>query len=186
MMKFLKIVLSITLICTLYSCNNKEAELKVDATLRNVTCYFFFIPDCPVCINNFNKIEALKIKFESKGLTIKAIYSDTYADSLQLKRFIKDYTFTIPVTIDKELKLARQYAITTTPQVVLVDSLNTILYSGMLDNYFYALGKHRTVVSEKYLEKALESLLKGEKIVVPKTTPIGCKINFKYTYKINT
>ncbi len=178
MTHFFKIILFLLMGVTLYSCDDKVEPLKTNTTLKNTTCYFFFIPDCPVCINNFSKIEDIKNKFAPKGLNMKAIYCDVDVDSLQLKQLVKDYMFTIPITIDAELKLAKHYSVTATPQVILVDSLNTILYSGMLDNYFYALGKHRTIISERHLENALESLLKGEEIVVKQTTAIGCRLNY--------
>jgi hypothetical protein len=126
-------------------------------------------------------MNSLKEKFEYTGLVLKAIYSDMDADTLQLEKLVSDSSLKIPITLDKELKLAKQFNISTTPQVVLIDSLNKILYSGMLDDYFYALGKHRTLVSNKYLENAIEAILKGEKIKTQQTTPIGCKINYNYS-----
>lgn len=167
----------------IFSCMNEtplDNSIKITtSSLRGYKCLFFFIPDCPVCINNLSKIIIIQEHYKSLGLYIDAIYSDQYADTNQLNKMIKEYKFDIPVTIDSNLILAKKYNIKVVPQFILIDSMGSIIYNGMIDNYFYSLGKHRNIVSETYLENAIEAVIKNKNSKIQYTIPIGCKINYQ-------
>lgn len=165
----------ITFIC----CQNSNQKKVVKDEYKKMICYFFFIPDCPVCENNFAKVNILQQKYKNKGLEIKAIYSDPLPDTISLNEIRNKMK--IQINFDFDLKLAKKYNIITTPQYVLFDSLGNEMYNGMLDNYYYALGKHRTIITEHYLANAIESILEGKKPKINFTNPIGCKINYQLT-----
>ncbi len=173
------------LILHLVSCNrdNNSISKGFIKTKKNqhLTCYFFFIPDCPVCKNNFYKVLSLRNKYETRGLEIKAIYSDPFPDSIELKKMVKENSFEIPITIDKDLKIASKFNVRTTPQFILLNESNQTIYNGMIDNYYYLLGKHRNIITRNYLEDAILSALNGTTIETTITESIGCKINYQLT-----
>lgn len=178
-----KLLILSFLLISFQSCNNAIQKNEPNLHFKKMTCYFFFIPDCPVCINNFVKVGELEKKYKLNGLEIRAIYSDPFPDTVQLNKAISESNLKIPITFDSDLKFAKKYNITTTPQFVLIDTLENVLYSGAIDNYYYALGKHRKLTSEKFLASAIESVLKGRKPEIGLTEPIGCKINYNFTRK---
>lgn len=151
---------------------------KAALSLRNANCYFFFIADCPACRANFTKFTELRNRYESAGVHFTAVYAERSADSAELNKMIADYKFDVPVVYDTNMVMAKKMNVTVTPQFVLADSAGGIHYSGLLDNFFYSLGKHRNVVTERYLEDAIVSLQRGEEPKILQTIPIGCKINF--------
>ena len=79
---------------------------------------------------------------------------------------------------DTTLEIAKHHGITTTPQVILFDSLSNIIYTGQVDNYYYSFGKHRSSASKNYLENAIVATLSGDIPEIKMTKPIGCRINF--------
>ena len=54
------------------------------------------------------------------------------------------------------------------------DRMDQIVYQGRIDNLFAKIGKRRSRATQNDLRDALNSILKGIPIAVPKTTPIGC------------
>lgn len=183
MARRLKYLLSVFLFTVIIGCSNKADDAKVEAKVfKRMDCYFFFIPDCPVCKSEFQKVMALKEKYQKKGLTIKPIYSEPFPDLSDVKKTLINYGFDIPFICDSTLQIARTYKIETTPQFILTDSSGTILYSGALDDYYYSLGQHKKLATENYLEKAINCALANKDIELKYVKPIGCKINYPENY----
>ena len=59
----------------------------------------------------------------------------------------------------------------------MIDNEGNLIYRGMIDNWFYALGKYRKITTAYYLEDAINAYLKGEDVSIKQTEPIGCFIN---------
>ncbi len=169
------------------SCNRTKEVSKGGSidTLKAqaMSCYFFFIPDCPACKASFQKVSELSKEYAVKGLTVTAVYSDPFPDTLYLKKTLEDYDFDLPVIYDTDLMMARNFSVKATPQFILTDSAKNVVYSGAFDNYYYSLGKHRNVVTEKYLENAIIAVLNNRRPDIKETEPIGCKINYNLTEK---
>ena len=149
-----------------------------ETTNPEIRCVFFFIPDCPASRADMPAIMELSKKYGPQGLKFAAIMSDPEPNDSVLGLAILNYNFTLPVVYDTLLIEARSYGAITTPQVFLFDANDKLVYSGQVNNYYYTLGRHGSRVTKHYLEDAIVSLLEGTIISVPKTSPIGCKINF--------
>ena len=62
-----------------------------------------------------------------------------------------------------------------TPEVLVFDAQRVIRYRGRIDDQF-ATGVHRATPTRRDLAIALEELLAGKDVSVPKTEPVGCRI----------
>ena len=51
-----------------------------------------------------------------------------------------------------------------------------VVYSGRIDDTFYALGKRRNVITTTELSDALAEIISGKSIKTPKTQAVGCII----------
>ncbi len=147
---------------------------------HDMICYFFFIADCPASRNNLPKMVRLFELYEELGLEVIGVVSDPEIDSLKLAATLAEFEVSFSIMKDDSLHIAKKHRATVTPQVFLYDQDSTLVYSGMIDNYYYELGKHRKIVSEAYLEDAIVNLLIGEPIVPAETKPIGCLINHRF------
>ncbi len=77
---------------------------------------------------------------------------------------------------DQQHILKDSLGATVTPQYFLLDSKGRVLYSGQCDNRMISLGKKRKVVTEHYLNEAIEQALSSKWVQFHTTEPIGCAI----------
>ena len=73
--------------------------------------------------------------------------------------------------------MAKQLGAATTPQVFVVRNRDqAVLYHGKIDNSFESIGHRRQVVTEHYLQKALDNVLINKAPEPATTDPVGCFI----------
>ncbi|MEJ6751528.1 MAG: alkyl hydroperoxide reductase, partial [Bacteroidia bacterium] len=75
-------------------------------------------------------------------------------------------------------EVAHQLGASVTPEFFLIDSSATILYQGMMDDRILALGSYKQQWDEYYLVDAIEATLAGKEVVLKKTEPIGCVLEY--------
>ena len=135
---------------------------------------------CPYAIKYEDRINALDAKYKSKGVPVIAINPNNPAvkpgDSFDaMKIRAKEKGFTFPYLIDEEQKIYPQYGATKTPHVYLLEKTtagNVVKYIGAIDDNYQDASK----VEEKYVENAVNAMLKGAEIEVTTTKAIGCSI----------
>jgi hypothetical protein len=52
-----------------------------------------------------------------------------------------------------------------------------VIYSGKIDNWFEDIGKRRTIITEFYLQDALNSVIRHREPAIKETKPVGCFID---------
>ena len=72
--------------------------------------------------------------------------------------------------------ITKKYNASVTPEVVLVDDSDNILYQGRINNSYAAPGRMRHGKVREDLEIAIQLLLQGKEISKPWPDPIGCYI----------
>ena len=172
-------LLSLLILLTRCTSNDKAVEEK--STFQRLKCYFFFISDCPASRNNLPKIQYLSKKYANQ-VDFVGLVSDPYLDSIELSSTLEELSISFRIQLDTNLLIARKQGAKITPEVFLYDSDNKLIYSGSVDNYFYALGKHRKVITQHHLADAIKNTF-SRKVVHPKhTKPFGCSINYNTKY----
>jgi len=135
---------------------------------------------CPYSIAYEDRINALDAKFKSKGFPVIAINpndslvneEDSYS---QMIVRAKEKRFSFPYLIDDKQQVFPKYGATRTPHVFVLsrkESKLLVEYIGSIDNNHEEPAK----VTEKYVEAAVNALLKGEKPEINFTKAIGCSI----------
>ena len=138
---------------------------------------------CPYSIAYEDRIIALDKKYKSLGYPVIAINpNDPEAepkDSYELmKERAKQKGFTFPYLIDEGQKIYPQYGAQKTPHVYILKKekgKNIVKYIGAIDNNY----KKPADADKKYVEDALNALLKGSDPVLSSTAAIGCTIKKK-------
>lgn len=135
---------------------------------------------CPYSAAYKDRILALNNKYRTLGYPVIAIHSNipNSYDALDYKKiklehFDKDAT--LPYLLDENQVLYQKYGATKAPQVFILqkkESKFVFSYTGAIDNNY----KDASSVTEKYVEQALRSLIKGYEIQVPITKSIGCSL----------
>lgn len=131
---------------------------------------------CPYSKAYEDRIIALQNKYQSKGFEVIAINPNNPAtyESDSFENMIvraKEKNFNFLYLFDDGQKIYPQYGATKTPHVFLLDANKKVQYIGAIDNSTEAKD-----VTKKYLEDAIDALLKGKKIKTKTTKAIGCGI----------
>lgn len=165
-----------------FSLKNVDGKMVSLADFKDAKGFIivFTCNSCPYSIAYEDRIIALDAKFKSKGFPVVAINpndpalqsKDSY-EAMVVRAGEKKFTF--PYLFDNGQKVYPQYGATRTPHIFIVQKVKDELivqYVGAIDNNY----KDAADATEKYVEDAVESLLKKKDVKVPVTVAVGCGI----------
>lgn len=130
---------------------------------------------CPISGRYAPRLEALHQEFASKGVRVVGINANPQDRTEAIAAEMKELGVTFPVYQDSEQALTRQLDAQTTTIAFLVDKGGVIRYRGMIDDQ-YVLGAQKDKPANKYLERAIRSVLSGKEPEIAKTVAPGCLI----------
>lgn len=164
---------------SLKNIDNKKVSLK-DFKDAKGFIVIFTCNHCPYAQAYEDRIVALDKKYKKLGYPVIAInpnnpekQKDDSFDLMKVKA--KEKGFTFPYLLDEGQKIYPQYGATKTPHVYILQKIakgNQVKYIGAIDDNY---GDEKAV-KEKYVEKAVDALLKNKEVVVKETKAIGCSI----------
>jgi peroxiredoxin len=138
---------------------------------------------CPFSVAYEDRIVALHNTYSKLGYHVIAInpndtisYPEDNFSNMCLRAKSKGFEF--PYLIDASQTIYPKFGATKTPHVFLLDAQRILRYMGAIDDATKA-----EEVEEKYLEKAIESLIKGKDVSPQTTKAIGCSIKVRKTLK---
>ncbi|MDF2158395.1 redoxin domain-containing protein [Algoriphagus sp. CAU 1675] len=165
-----------------------ESELVDAVTGKNVTLkemigqkglvLIFHNLNCPFAKMYENRISELRANYQNKGFNFALINPEVGTEpesQLTLRTFIDDSKLNMAYLIDEGQKFTQFFQITKIPEAVILTSDSESLkvsYRGAIDNNPQAAGS----VSEKFLERAINQLLKGEDPIPAQVRAPGCNI----------
>ena len=165
-----------------FSLKNIDGKMVSLADYKNARGYIitFTCNTCPFAIAYEDRIIALDKKYANKGYPVIAIMpNDTNIkpddDLSAMKQRAAEKGFTFPYLIDKNQTVYPKYGATKTPHMFVLQKTkkgNVVKYIGAIDNNY----KDATAVTTKYVEEAVDALLKGEDVKEKETKAIGCSI----------
>ena len=135
---------------------------------------------CPYAKAYEDRIIALDKKCKKLGYPVIAINPNNPevqpADSFELmQERAKEKGFTFPYLFDEGQKIYPQYGATKTPHVYILEKTkagNVVKYIGAIDDNY----SDEAAVKTKYVENAVDALLKKQEVPVKTTKAIGCSI----------
>ncbi|MFM2207125.1 MAG: hypothetical protein RL213_1100 [Bacteroidota bacterium] len=136
----------------------------------------FLLTDCPACQSYTRPLKELSRTYGKKGITFCGIFPGHYQTWEEMKEFRRIYRIDFPLFADPDNSLVRRLQATTAPQVFVLDPSGNTVYSGRIDDWMYAVGKKRAVITRHELRSALEAVIAGKKPDPSQTVPIGCII----------
>jgi thiol-disulfide isomerase/thioredoxin len=150
---------------------------KITSTQPPYKVIIFMAVDCPITQKYMATIKELALKYQSQQISVVG-YFPAGLSKKQEKEFRQEYQ--VPEMIkfvdDKKHEITNQYSATITPEVVLIDKNQQVIYQGAIDNWFFELGRYRLEITEHYLTDAIEASVHGLPPSVKKTEAIGCFI----------
>lgn len=138
----------------------------------------FHDTSCPFASLYEERIKTLRSSFQAKGFAFVLVNPQaniSAEDQSRLRDHIDKTGLNMPYLIDDKQTWTKLLAATKIPEVlVLVPGKETIelVYKGAIDNNAQA----ENAVTEKYLERALTQLLRGEKPSPSQARAVGCNV----------
>lgn len=164
---------------SLKNIDNKKVALK-DFKDAKGFIVIFTCNHCPYAQAYEDRIVALDKKYKKLGYPVIAINPNNpekqKEDSFELMKVkAKEKGFSFPYLLDEGQKVYPQYGATKTPHVYVLQKSpkgNVVKYIGAIDDNY----GDETAVKQKYVQNAVDALLKNKEVSVKETKAIGCSI----------
>jgi peroxiredoxin len=142
----------------------------------------FTCNSCPIAVDYEDRIIGFTKKYAGKdgkvavvAVNVNVIEEDKLPKMIERSKE-KGYNF--PYLFDESQKIAKDYGATYTPEFFVLDKDRKIAYLGAMDDTSAAAN-----VKARFLEEALDALLKGEKPAKGETLARGCLIRWSRAKK---
>ena len=140
--------------------------------LVNRFCSIFSIPIAPVRASTFNHLRTLHRQFHADVAFVAALEG---TDPERLRRRYAALNLPIPAFVDADQSIARSVGVYATPQAVILDRWQRLVYRGN-----YNISRYCTARQTEFARLALESLLHdpAQPVRMPTvaTTAYGCSL----------
>lgn len=166
-------------VATDFKLKNVDGKMVSLADFNDAKGYvvIFDCNTCPYSKAYNQRIIDLNEKYSAKGFPVITINAnegsgDSYSEMVRIANK-KKYKF--PYLYDESQDVAKAYGATNTPHVFILSKDLKVSYIGAIDDS----PRNAAGVSKRYVEDAVDALLKGTAIPVTKTKAIGCGIKWK-------
>jgi hypothetical protein len=146
-----------------------------DVAGKKATVAVFLSFDCPMSAGYAKPLADLAAAYAGKGVAFVGL-CPTDEDAAAVEKRAAELKLGFPVYRDDNLAAVDVLGATVTPQVVVLDAAGAVRYRGKIDDAYSKRLVSNRAVTEHYLAAALDAVLAGMPIAVPKTDPVGCKI----------
>jgi alkyl hydroperoxide reductase subunit AhpC len=144
----------------------------------------FLSNKCPMAKFYSKRLNQINEKYQNKGVYVLAInamdtlaYAEESFDKMKKKTKLESFSF--PYLQDKKQTVAKQFKAENTPQSFIIWKNNegqlTIKYQGAIDDNAGEPEK----AQHHFLTDAIDELLQGKKVTVPRSESFGCKIFYR-------
>jgi len=139
----------------------------------------FTCNSCPIAVDYEDRIIGFTKKYAGKVAVVAVNVNVIEEDKLpKMIERSKEKGYNFPYLFDESQKIAKDYGATYTPEFFVLDKDRKIAYLGAMDDTSTAAN-----VKVRFLEEALDSLLKGEKPAKGETLARGCLIRWSRAKK---
>jgi thiol-disulfide isomerase/thioredoxin len=144
---------------------------------KRASVFIFLTYDCPISNRYAPEIRRIAQAYRGKDIRFYLVYVDQDAGVEKIETHLREYGLSeIPAIKDANHELVKSTGVTITPEVAVIGKQGEIFYRGRIDNLYAELGKPRRQVTQRELRDALDAVLKGREVDVPRTKAVGCFI----------
>lgn len=132
--------------------------------------------DCPISNRYAPEVRRLHEIYAKRGVAFYLVHPNPDETPSAVARHTADYGYPCAVVLDRTQALVRQYGLTITPEVAVVDAAKSMIYRGRIDDRHVDFGRMRREPARRDLVEVLDALLAGQKPTLRTTKAIGCSI----------
>jgi peroxiredoxin len=160
--------------------SDKDISLKEIAS-NKATVVMFICNHCPYVIHVLDGLLKLANYYISQGISFVAISSNDVENYPQdspekMKELAQEMNFPFPYLYDESQEVARAYDAACTPDFYVFDNSLKLVYRGQMDG---ARPGNDIESNGEDLGKALDAVLKGDKVFGEQWPSLGCNIKWK-------
>ncbi len=144
-----------------------------DAVNATVVCFLGI--ECPLAKLYASRLSAMSRALSTKGVRFVAVDSNRQDTLPEIRTFASKYPLRFPLLKDYGNAIADQFQAERTPEVFVLDRAFVVRYQGRIDNQ-YEPGISRPKPTTHALRTAIDQLIAGQSVSVPRTRPEGCLI----------
>ena len=139
-----------------------------------VVVVVFTCNSCPVAAEYEDRIIAFAKKHAGEVAVVAINVNRIEEDNLEhMKERAKSQQFPYVYLFDETQKIAKDFGATYTPEFYVLGPDRKVVYMGGMDD-----NSDPAIVTENYLEPAVESALKGTPLKTKETRAIGCRVRY--------
>lgn len=165
-----------------FSLKNVDGKFVSLSDFKDVKGYIvvFTCNHCPYAQMYEDRLIALHKKYKPLGFPVIAINPNSPAivpeDSYEeMQKRAREMKYPFPYIFDEEQTVYPKYGATRTPHVFILDTSRVVRYIGAIDSN----PELPSMAKERYVESAIDALLRGETPKPDYTLAIGCTIKKK-------
>jgi peroxiredoxin len=133
---------------------------------------------CPIVRNAWPVYRQLREGYRGRGVEFLMLNSNLQDDAASVRREAETFKMDAPILLDQSQAVGESLSLIRTAEVLLIDPATwEIVYRGPVDDRL-TYEAQKPVATEHYLRDALDAVLGGQPIEVPRRDALGCLINF--------
>jgi len=138
---------------------------------KNGAVIIFIATRCPVSNGYNDRMEKLAEDYQSKGITVIGINSNSTEPASEVKSHAAEKHLTFAILKDDGNKIADRFGANHTPEAYVIDASGKLVYHGRIDN-----SQKIEAITSNDLRDALDAVLAGKPIQKTTSVAFGCSI----------
>jgi Thioredoxin-like domain len=148
------------------------------AQTKNIKVYVFAAEECPVSIYMTKSLATISDSYKDNAdfylvFPLKSSTGKT-ANNFKTKNKLTNFF----ITVDAKQTLTKKLGAKITPEVVVANEADSVLYRGRINDAYLEPGKRRHIYSNNDLADALALITAQKQVPVPWKPAVGCYITF--------
>lgn len=173
----MKLIFTVCIVFVLFSALN-EVLAQQSTETKTIFVSVSFSEVCPLCVELVPSLKSLLQKNE-RWCEFTFVLPNAKVNQKKLQQLLKVFPVKPRLVYDTNKTISKRLGFTVTPEVVVENARNEVVYSGAIDDRFVEFGKSKKHSIIPYLSNALDALIQGKKPQIVSTKAFGCYISYK-------
>ncbi len=136
----------------------------------------FIYEDCPISIYMTKDLSEM-FDIYKKDFDFKAVFPNALSNYKTASIFLEKYKLNgFELIIDEDQSLTNKYGATITPEAIVLNEQDEILFRGRINDGYFDIGKKKSKPSDFTLRKSLDKIFEDKKVSEPWPIAKGCFI----------
>ncbi|TLD71072.1 redoxin domain-containing protein [Phragmitibacter flavus] len=152
-----------------------ELHAPLQAGEKAAAVVVFVSPYCPTSNKLVPEVNEIIAAYGDR-IKFSLVHADVGVKSEDVQQHLEMFEVKVPVLLDREQKLAKALGVAITPEVVVISKERMVVYQGRINDLYLAATKRQRQATVHDLRVALDEVLAGKPVTVPRTEAVGCKL----------